>query len=202
MRNHSHNSLTGQNNNKGTTMVETIVAFLVLIIILGIIYGMIAFSSTLRMRAHDTDMAIQRFSREMYNAENKPATPENGKGYKETRNAQNNISATRFVTGTTNKDNKEIPIPLFYLSVDTTETDVEANIKDTNYINAIKADIPEGASANEINAANEVQKNYWISMYNIEADTYTYVPGTDEDAAHLIIPKAIQFIHKEDRTHD
>ncbi len=188
--------------NRGATMVETLVAFVVLMIILGIIYGMIAFSSKLRMRAHDTDMAVRTFGQEIYNPENKPAAPGEGEDVKTSDHSGNHISSTYYRTGTSvsGTTGNEVPVPLFYLSLDTTETDLSANVKNTAYETALKGETSEDASQDEKDAASEKQKSYWLSLYNIEADTYTYVPGTGEDAEHLIVPKAVQFIHKEDRT--
>ena len=53
-------------NNKGTTMLETLVAFTVLMIITGILYGIIAFCSELKISAADTNRAMETFSREIY----------------------------------------------------------------------------------------------------------------------------------------
>ena len=53
-------------NNKGTTMVETLVAFVILIIILGMIYGIIHFCSIMRLNAEDMNKKINTFSGEIY----------------------------------------------------------------------------------------------------------------------------------------
>ena len=53
-------------DNSGSTMVETLVAFVVLMIVLVALYGMIRFSSNLRMRAVDTSDVRNIFSREIY----------------------------------------------------------------------------------------------------------------------------------------
>ena len=49
-------------NNKGTTMFETIVSFLVLMIILGALYSTVRFSAELRMRAVDTGNITKEFN--------------------------------------------------------------------------------------------------------------------------------------------
>ncbi len=53
-------------DNKGNTMFETLVAFVVLAIILAIVYQMIAFCGELRMKATDTDKALTEFNQNMY----------------------------------------------------------------------------------------------------------------------------------------
>ena len=53
-------------NNKGSTMIETIVSFVVLIIVFAALYGMVRFSSNLRMRAVDTANVHSEFYSEIY----------------------------------------------------------------------------------------------------------------------------------------
>lgn len=53
-------------NNKGTTMMETLVAFTVLMIILVALTKIVFFSSELRMRAIDTGRLMQTFNKELY----------------------------------------------------------------------------------------------------------------------------------------
>ncbi len=53
-------------SNRGTTMLETLVAFVVLMIILGILYNIIAFCSEMRMSSADTSRALQAFNAEIY----------------------------------------------------------------------------------------------------------------------------------------
>ena len=54
-------------NNRGTTMIEVLVAFVVLSAIMGILYGIIAFSAELRMRSADASNVLKEFNREIYN---------------------------------------------------------------------------------------------------------------------------------------
>ena len=56
-------------NNKGTTMMETIVAFTVLVVILLALTRIIVFSSELRMRAMDTGRIMQTFNKCLYSNE-------------------------------------------------------------------------------------------------------------------------------------
>ena len=53
-------------NNKGTTMLETVVSFVVLVIILAVIYQMIAYCTRLRMKATDVDNMTQAVNKAMY----------------------------------------------------------------------------------------------------------------------------------------
>ena len=54
-------------NNRGTTMLETLIAFVVLMVILGVLYNIIAFCSELKMSATDMNTYMQDFSVEIYN---------------------------------------------------------------------------------------------------------------------------------------
>ena len=53
-------------NNLGTTMVETLVSFVVLMIVLAALYAMFRFSANLRMRAIDTANVRTEFNGEIY----------------------------------------------------------------------------------------------------------------------------------------
>lgn len=50
----------------GMTMLETLIAFLVLTIVLAALYGMVVFSTNLRMRAIDTEKVRSEFNQEIY----------------------------------------------------------------------------------------------------------------------------------------
>lgn len=63
-------------DNRGTTMVETLVAFVVLMIILAIIYSAFVYCSKLRMKATDIDVINQKFNAEIYKDDNKINTDE------------------------------------------------------------------------------------------------------------------------------
>lgn len=158
-----------QKNNRGVTMVETLVAFAVLMIIFAILYTVVSFCVTLRMRAHDTSQAIQTFSREMYNKDNEVG-----------KNTSNHIAIKNYST-TGN-------VPLFYLSL--SEDTSKENMGDAYYNKAFPA-TGEG-TVEELD----------LSLLNIDAITYVYLPGTGENAEDnelkIIVPKAIQFIHKEE----
>ena len=52
--------------NRGVTMMETLVAFVVLLVVLAALYGMIRLSSELRMRATDTASVGEAFDRLIY----------------------------------------------------------------------------------------------------------------------------------------
>ena len=53
-------------NHKGSTMVETLVSFVVLFIVLAALYRIVTFSSELYFRSVDTSRLQQRFYREIY----------------------------------------------------------------------------------------------------------------------------------------
>lgn len=63
MNNYDNKIIT---NNKGTTMIETIVSFVVLLIVIAGLTAMIRFSSNLRMRAVDTANVRAEFNKEIY----------------------------------------------------------------------------------------------------------------------------------------
>ena len=166
--------------NRGSTMVETLVAFVVLMIILALITGIIMFCSKLRMRAEETSRAMTEFTAQINNVENETdisteeGSVESGVA-KVTTNTANNLKITRYRTGkqvTKGEDGRitsSKPVPLFYLVTPESDTDES----DENY-----------------------QKDY-LSLYNIETDSYAYISG-DENLQYLL-PKALRFVHKEDR---
>ena len=51
-------------------MLEIMVAFVVLMVIMAVLYGIIAFSSTLKMQATDMSNSMKTFSKEVYNENN------------------------------------------------------------------------------------------------------------------------------------
>ena len=53
-------------NNSGTTMMEVLVSFVVLMIVMAALYGMVRISSNLRMRAVDTANIREEFNSEIY----------------------------------------------------------------------------------------------------------------------------------------
>lgn len=66
MMNSNRRILNRRLDNKGTTMVETLVSFVVLSIVLLALFKMVSFSSQLRMRAVDTASVQGEFNQEMY----------------------------------------------------------------------------------------------------------------------------------------
>ncbi len=105
-----HKKLQSVLNNKGTTMMELLVAFVVLMIIFAIIYSMISFTSNLRMEAVDVRNAEEEFEAELYKS-----VPDNNK-----------VEVQEFEL--IQKDDKDIP--MFVLSLNTSEgkTDLVSNI--------------------------------------------------------------------------
>ena len=167
-------------NDRGVTMVETVVAFMVLMIILAIIYSVIAFCSTLRMRAQDSNRVAAEFERELYNADNQEGLDES----KASTLNGDRLLVSNYVT----KDNT----PLFFLTVNIDETS-QSNLGE-DYYNALIASAPDGATDQQKSELENAKK---LSMYQIEAKTFVYNLG--ENTEKIIVPKAIQFIHKLDR---
>ena len=87
--------------NKGTTMVETIVAFVVLTIILVALYRMIMFSSELRMRATDMSNIMKEFNTELYS-----------------KGTLNNVTKEPYVTNNISLGEGKVKGPLFYIKTD------------------------------------------------------------------------------------
>lgn len=57
-------------SNKGSTMIETLVSFVVLFLVLGALYSIVSFSSELYMRSVDISRLQQRFFKEIYKSRN------------------------------------------------------------------------------------------------------------------------------------
>lgn len=191
--------------NQGTTMVEVLVAFTVLLIVLGLIYGMIAFTSVLRMRAQDASAASQSFASEMYNKKNAPlkvpavTESELEPGEEPEEDTVSAISKEYehiIVRNYETRDN----IPLFYLSLNTDDTE-EANFGENgkNLYQALSSKPGSDATEDEIRNDKKNKEKYWLSLYNIEAVTYVYKPEEGMETEHIIIPKAVHFIHKSDK---
>ncbi len=166
-------------NDRGSTMVETLVSFVVLMIILTIITGMVVFCSKLRMRAEDTARAMTEFNAQMYNTQNispRMVTADESAHVDSKEYNENNIRIKSYVTGKqVEKDESDkvissTPVPVFYLVT------------------------PES----EKNTSSEEYGKDFLSLYNIEADSYAYISDDSEYEGYLL-PKAIRFIHKNDR---
>ena len=174
----SHAILAG---NQGVTMVETLVAFTVLMVVLGILYSIISFCNTLRMRAQDTNQAVVTFGEQMYNQENIP----------DGDNSANHISIKSYST----VGKKE---PLFYLSISKDTDELNYGTAGKSYYDMINPNLPDDATNQQKKAVEDSQKALWISMVRIGAIAYSYLPTDAEVEEKIIIPKAIKFIHRED----
>ena len=91
-------------DNKGSTMVETIVSFVILMIVFAALTGMVKFSSNLKMRAVDTANVENSFIDELYKSESV---------------AKKNITEHRYLGAAAEDDN----YPMFTLKLDTNVTD-------------------------------------------------------------------------------
>lgn len=103
-------------NNNGTSMIETLVSFVVLVIILAILMHMVNYCFNLQMKAADTDTVFNKFNAELYKPVDKIDTHE--------------VSAKEI------KTNENLG-PVFYLMVDTDKTSMDQNVKDptgTDYL--------------------------------------------------------------------
>ena len=69
------------NKNSGSTMVETLVSFVVLFIVLAALYGIVSFSSELYMKSVDTTRLHQKFYQELYKFPSGKATGESTVNY-------------------------------------------------------------------------------------------------------------------------
>ena len=159
-------------DNKGVTMMETVVAFTVLVIILAMIYQMVAFSSSLRMKAADMSHVVQTFNAELYR-NGDPS--DSGKVLMESYE-----SSTKASDG-----------PLFYFSLNTEKTDYDKN-QYSSY---------EGVTGkNEVVDKNPRNRLKFTQIsadcYYFNPDDPLVSDGK------LIVPKAIKFIHKKDPLND
>lgn len=99
-------------NNDGSTMVETLVAFVVLVIILAILMHMVNYCFQLQMKSVDTDEVFNKFNAELYKTFDKIDS--------------NEVEAKEI------KTNNDLG-PVFYLMLDTENTKMmEKNVKDNS----------------------------------------------------------------------
>ncbi len=101
----------GIKGNKGTTMLEVLIAFTVLMIVLGVIYKMISFSSELRMEAADIRNAQTEFEAELYKS-----TPDDTK-----------VTVYPYRVESQTQAGSTVSYPVFVLNLNTEKTDVIAN---------------------------------------------------------------------------
>ncbi|MCR5214204.1 MAG: prepilin-type N-terminal cleavage/methylation domain-containing protein [Eubacterium sp.] len=96
-------------NDKGNTMLETLVAFVVVMIVLAIIYNMLSFSNNMRLEAIDIRNAEEEFEAELYKK-----SPDTSK-----------ISIKNY-TLKENSDTGNI-MPVFVMKLDEEKTNIQAN---------------------------------------------------------------------------
>lgn len=94
-------------SDSGASMIETIVAFTVLLVIFALMYQMISFCSILRMKAADMESVLKTFNTELYRTGD---FPDDGEVKKHT------YSSLSVSDG-----------PVLYFSLDTDATNQEAN---------------------------------------------------------------------------
>ena len=98
-----------RSSNKGITMVETLVAFVVLTIIFVLIYKIVFFCAQMKMKTQDVDNVIAEFNQEIYKSSGPDAAKVEQKNY--------SVVAAQG--------------PVFYLTLDTDKTDMAKNVNDT-----------------------------------------------------------------------
>ena len=120
-------------DNKGTTMVETLVAFTVLAIVLTMLFKVVQFSSRLRVLAVDSAQMNSMFMREIYKNDESIDTSDDGF-----------VKITRFVPGTVANDGNKAAKFAFVLDVREGKTDINRNYGKASIsdMNAFKADPP------------------------------------------------------------
>lgn len=97
-------------SNKGTTMMEVVVAFVVLVIIFAMVYQVLLFCSQMRMKAVDTETVFNKFNQEIYKTG----------GY----------DSSELMAVPISKEANNGPV--FYITVDTEKTNVQYNINNGN----------------------------------------------------------------------
>ena len=160
------------NNNKGSTMLEVLVSFVVLMIVLGALYSMMKFSSELRMRANDTERVTNEFERNIYKSSN-----------------QENLNVYNYYGQyDPSEDENAAKKTAFFLVLDAEKTDVEKNIgRPINYVD------PEDPSAGY---AEDEYLMTGLRLPNIDADGYVSTnPMIGEE--HLVTPKSLTFKYHE-----
>ena len=101
-------------DNKGSTMLETLVAFAVLMVILVALTRLIMFSSELRMRAIDTGRILQTFNKCLYSEELKNS------------NSFEKVKKTHYNSDRANEERPTGGVvgPLFYITSDETGSEL------------------------------------------------------------------------------
>ena len=145
-------------SNEGSTMIETLVSFVVLMIVIAALYGMVRFSSNLRMRAIDTANVRSEFNSQIYN--NNPGTT---------------IESYYYIGENTKNDSERTP--MFYLMVDTSTGATSSKNLDTSSTSdevseSIKSQFAESSKKkaiklNDINAVGYVSTDSRITDENL-----------------------------------
>ena len=151
--------------NDGSTMIEAIVSFAVLVIVLAVLFKMVAFSSELRMRAVDTANVRNSFNEQLYKIE-----------YDDTGNridgSMENVKIIDYY-GVTDPAPKTKNIAAFVMILDEEKTDVDSTF----------------GSLNEEEKEN-IKKQ--ITLPHLDAASYYSVDPIIEDEK-LATPKVLKF---------
>ena len=151
-------------NNSGSTMVETLVSFAVLVIVFAALFGMIRFSSNLRMRAVDTADVSSSFNGEVYK-----------------QNGMENVDVHEYI-GWHDSDN----ISMFNLKLDSEKTK-QCNVDTTS-------NVPSGDKLESVSKSTSLEMKYKKSIKLINVDATGYVSVDPRIASeHLATPKILVF---------
>ena len=109
-------------NNRGSTMIETVVSFVVLMIVLAVLYSMVRFSSELRMRAVDSSTVQNSFNEQIYRSDGN----------------MTNVDTYRYIgKHRSDEEGNEDSATVFTLRLNTKKTDVAKSFNDPNLTNEV-----------------------------------------------------------------
>ncbi len=156
------------NNNNGTTMVETLVSFVVLVIVFAALFGMIRFSSNLRMRAAEAAKVRNSFNSEIYKSNN-----------------QSNVDAYYYIgQNTKNADERNTMFSLKLVTADDT----------TSTGNATSSRNLDGSENMSVELKDKFSNS--IRVPNIDATAYVstdpLIKGED-GKNRIAVPKVLMF---------
>ena len=169
-------------DNKGSTMVETLVSFVVLSIVLLALFKMVSFSSQLRMRAVDTATVRGEFNQEMYKNLG-VALPD--KTSKITGHGLQDVEVKYYV-GAADTDASLKKKASFVLILD--EKDAS---KDETVGTEIDKNFGTGVSVDS-EKMTKIKKQ--VTMPYINAISYTSTDSRLEEE-QLVVPKALRFMY-------
>ena len=104
-------------NDRGSTMIETVISFVVLMIVLAALYSMVRFSSELRMRAVDSSTVQNNFNEQIYRSDGN----------------MTNVDTYRYIgKHRSDEEGNDDSATAFTLRLNTNKTDVAKSFNDPN----------------------------------------------------------------------